>query len=126
MALFDNLFSTVVSAVAGDKAPALNQFLKENGGLQGLSEKFRNGDAADMFASWVGLDENKEITPEQITKVLGNSPLQEFANKLGIDTDKATEFIATTLPQVIDKLTPDGKVPDEAQEAPTARAVPAS
>jgi uncharacterized protein YidB (DUF937 family) len=120
MALFDNLFSTVVSAVAGDKAPALNQFLKDNGGLQGLSEKFRNGDAADMFASWVGLDENKEITPEQITKVLGNSPLQEFANKLGIDTDKATEFIATTLPQVIDKLTPDGKVPDEAKEAPTA------
>ena len=95
MALLDNLIGSVVSAVAGDKAPALNDFLKTNGGIAGLAEKFQNGGAGEMFASWVGTDKNEPITSEQISKVLGNSQLQE---------------IATNLPVLIDKLTPDGKV----------------
>jgi uncharacterized protein YidB (DUF937 family) len=117
MALLDNLIASVVSAVAGEKAPALNDFLKTNGGIAGLAEKFQNGGAGEMFASWVGTDKNEPITSEQITKVLGNSQLQEIATKLGIDTTAATEFIATNLPVLIDKLTPDGKV--EANPAAT-------
>jgi uncharacterized protein YidB (DUF937 family) len=110
MALLDDLIGGVVSAVAGDKAPALNDFLKTNGGIAGLSDKFQNGGAGELFASWVGTGDNKTITSEQISKVLGNSQLQEIATKLGIDTSAATDFIATNLPVLIDKLTPDGKV----------------
>ena len=110
MALLDDLIGGVVSAVAGDKAPALNEFLKTNGGIAGLSDKFQKGGAGEMFASWVGTDKNEPITSEQISKVLGNSQLQEIATKLGIDTKGATDFIATNLPVLIDKLTPDGKV----------------
>jgi uncharacterized protein YidB (DUF937 family) len=110
MALLDDLIGGVVSAVAGDKAPALNEFLKTNGGIAGLSDKFQKGGAGEMFASWVGTDKNEPITSEQISKVLGNSQLQEIATKLGIDTKAATDFIATNLPVLIDKLTPDGKV----------------
>ena len=95
MALLDDLIGGVVSAVAGDKAPALNDFLKTNGGIAGLSDKFQNGGAGELFASWVGTGDNQTITSEQISKVLGNSQLQE---------------IATNLPVLIDKLTPDGKV----------------
>jgi uncharacterized protein YidB (DUF937 family) len=110
MALLDDLIGGVVSAVAGDKAPALNEFFKSNGGIAGLADKFQNGGAGELFASWVGTDKNEPITSDQITKVLGNSQLQEIATKLGIDTTAATEFIATNLPVLIDKLTPDGKV----------------
>jgi uncharacterized protein YidB (DUF937 family) len=56
------------------------------------------------------MGDNQTITSEQISKVLGNSQLQEMATKLGIDTSAATDFIATNLPVLIDKLTPDGKV----------------
>ena len=120
MALLDNLIDGVMSVVAGDKAPALNDFFKTNGGIAGLAEKFQNGGAGEMFASWVGTDKNEPITSEQISKVLGNSQLQEIATKLGIDTTAATDFIATNLPVLIDKLTPDGKV------EPNAAALPAS
>jgi len=110
MALLDDLIGGVVSAVAGDKAPALNDFLKTNGGIAGLSDKFQKGGAGELFASWVGTGNNQVITAQQISTVLGNSQLQEIATKLGIDTKGATDFIATNLPVLIDKLTPDGKV----------------
>lgn len=120
MALLDTLISSVVSTIAGDKAPAVSDFLKTNGGISGLAEKFQNGGASELFASWVGTGNNQPITAEQIKTVIGNSQLQEFATKLGIDTTAATDFIATNLPVLIDKLTPDGKV------EPNAAALPAS
>ena len=120
MALLDTLISGVVSTIAGDKAPAVSDFLKTNGGISGLAEKFQNGGASELFASWVGTGNNQPITAEQIKTVIGNSQLQEFATKLGIDTTAATDFIATNLPVLIDKLTPDGEV------EPNAAALPAS
>ena len=79
MALLDDLIGGVVTAVAGDKAPALNDFLKTNGGVSGLAEKFQNGGAGDLFASWVGTGNNKEITAQQINNVLGNSQVQDLS-----------------------------------------------
>lgn len=119
MALLDDLIGGVVSAVAGDKAPALNDFLKANGGVSGLAEKFQSGGAGDVFASWVSTGNNKEITAQQITSVLGSSQVQEFARKMGVDPAAASGFIAASLPALIDKLTPAGKLEPGAQ-APTA------
>ena len=114
MALLDDLIGGVVSAVAGDKAPALNQFLQANGGLNGLADKFQKGGAADLFSSWVGTGENKQITADTINQVLGNAQVQEFAQKMGVDPSQASSFIAKALPQVIDKLTPSGQLPSSA------------
>ncbi len=52
MALLDDLIGGVMSAVAGDKAPALNQFLQDNGGVNGLAQKFQSGGAGAVFISW--------------------------------------------------------------------------
>jgi uncharacterized protein YidB (DUF937 family) len=125
MALLDHLINGVVTAVAGDKAAALKQFLKDNGGIAGLREKFSNADLGETFASWVNVGENLKVTPQQIEAVMGNEKVKAFATMLGIDTTKATEFLATTLPALVDKLTPDGKVPDEAgaTTSPTPPAV---
>jgi uncharacterized protein YidB (DUF937 family) len=74
MALIDELISGVVNSVAGDKAQALSDFFKTNGGLSGLAQKFQNGGANDLFASWVGTGENSLINPDQIDKILGSGP----------------------------------------------------
>jgi uncharacterized protein YidB (DUF937 family) len=113
MALLDNVINAVASKVAGDRAPALRDFLTENGGLTGLSEKFRNGGFGQLFGSWVSTGENLNLTPEQVEAVMGNEKVKAFATMLGIDHAKATEFLATTLPQMVDRLTPDGKLPEE-------------
>ena len=51
MAMLDDLIGGVVTAVAGDKAPALNQFLQDNGGVNGLAQKFQTGGAGEVFSS---------------------------------------------------------------------------
>ena len=117
MALFDDLIGGVISAVAGDKAPALNDFVKANGGVSGLAEKFQNGGAGDLFGSWVSTGDNKAVATETINQVLGSSQVQELAQKLGMNPEQASAFIAKALPTVIDKLTPNGAVEDPAAPA---------
>ena len=122
MALLDNLINTVATKIAGDRAPALRDFLQQNGGIAGLREKFSKADLGETFASWVNVGVNLKVTPQQIEAVMGNEKVKAFATMLGIDTTKATEFLATTLPALVDKLTPDGKIPDEECVVPAASA----
>jgi uncharacterized protein YidB (DUF937 family) len=110
MALLNDLIGGVVTAVAGDKAPALNQFLQDNGGVEGLAQKFQNGNAAEVFNSWVSTGDNKAIASDMLTQVLGSAQVQQLAQKMGVDPEQASSFIAKALPQVIDKLTPNGTI----------------
>lgn len=110
MALLDNLFDAVVNKVAGENAGAISQFLKDNGGVSGLADKFRSGGAGEIFSSWVGTGNNQAIAAETISNVLGSVQVQQIAQKLGVDPNQASTLLATVLPQLIDKLTPDATV----------------
>ncbi|MFM7236145.1 MAG: YidB family protein [Cyanobium sp.] len=118
MALLDNLIDTVVGKVAGDQAGPISQFLKDNGGVSGLAQKFQNGGAGEVFSSWVGTGDNKSIAADKINSILGSSQVQQVAQKLGVDPNQASDLIAKLLPQVIDKLTPDAKVEPNADAQP--------
>lgn len=110
MGLINDLVGGVVTAVAGDKAAAINEFLESNGGVEGLAQTFQKGNAGEVFSSWVSTGENKAIATEMITQVVGSSQIQQLAQKMGVDPEQASAFIAKTLPQVIDKLTPNGTI----------------
>jgi uncharacterized protein YidB (DUF937 family) len=57
------------------------------------------------------LGPNSPITPDQIRQALGSEKVKEMATKLGLPVDKLADLLAQHLPQVIDKATPDGKLP---------------
>lgn len=85
----------------------------QSGGLSGLVEKIAAGGLGDQVASWVGKGENLPITAEQLQAVLGSSFVQGLAEKFGINTADVAGSLSSLLPQVIDKLTPDGEVPGD-------------
>jgi len=64
------------------------------------------------MSSWVSTGENQPVSGEQLTSVFGNNMIQEIAQKLGISSADASSGLAALLPQVIDKLTPNGTVPE--------------
>jgi len=66
---------------------------------------------ADQVASWVSTGQNLPISAEQLQSVLGNEQVQAIAQKLGFTPQEVSAHLAELLPQVIDKLTPDGNVP---------------
>jgi uncharacterized protein YidB (DUF937 family) len=82
------------------------------GGLSGLIEMFKSKGLGDVMSSWIGTGENQPVSGDQIASALGSNTIQEIAQKLGISGTDASSGLAALLPQVIDKLTPDGTVPE--------------
>lgn len=113
MGLFDSLAGAVLSKVGGDKGAMVQvamDLFNQNGGLEGVLEKFKAGGLAEQAASWVSKGENLPISAEQISQVLGSSAVTAIAAKLGMDSGEISSKIAEYLPQVIDKMTPNGEV----------------
>jgi uncharacterized protein YidB (DUF937 family) len=82
------------------------------GGLAGLVETFKSKGLGEVMSSWIGTGENKSISPDQIKQALGSDKIQQIAAKVGISKDAASQHLSELLPQIIDKLTPDGKLPE--------------
>ncbi len=84
----------------------------QTGGIEGLIKNFQEKGLGDTMASWIGTGVNQAISSEQIQHVLGSEQVQALAQKFGLSTSDISAGLASLLPQVIDKLTPTGQVPD--------------
>ncbi|OFW57886.1 MAG: hypothetical protein A2133_01420 [Actinobacteria bacterium RBG_16_64_13] len=82
--------------------------------LWGLLEKLKAAGLEDKVMSWIGRGENKPISPDEVKAGVPADQIEAVAAKLGISRDVAASKIAAILPGLIDKLTPDGLVPDPA------------
>jgi uncharacterized protein YidB (DUF937 family) len=113
MGLFDSLAGSMMGKLGGEKgaiAQVAIDLFNQNGGLPGVLEKFKAAGFSDEVASWVGKGSNLPISATQVVQVLGNSSIQTAANKLGINPDEISAKIAEYLPQVVDRMTPNGEV----------------
>lgn len=81
------------------------------GGLAGLVQLFNQGGLGHIIQSWISTGQNLPISPAQLQQVLGQGPLQHLAAKTGMAPDALTQQLSQLLPQVVDKLTPEGKLP---------------
>ena len=84
------------------------------GGLGGLVTQFQQKGLGSMIASWIGTGPNPPITAAQVTDVLGNQTVKEFATKAGVPLGEAGGLLASLLPAVVDRVTPKGAVPETA------------
>ena len=90
----------------------VQNLLQEQGGLPGLLAKLQASGLGDQAASWIGKGENLPIGGDQIQALLGSDKLQAIAGQLGLGTGEAAGGLANLLPQVVDKLTPEGSIPE--------------
>lgn len=83
------------------------------GGVHGLVKLFQDNGFGEQFGSWVSTEANLPISADQIRKVFGGGKLvQEVASALGISESDAAGKLAETFPDVIDKLTMYGQIPE--------------
>jgi uncharacterized protein YidB (DUF937 family) len=121
MGLFDEVAGGILKNVLGGQAgqggmlEVIMGLLKssESGGVQGLAETFNEKGLGEVMSSWIGKGENLPISAEQIQQVLGSGQIQQIAEKLGVSTDEASSGLAEMLPQIVDKLTPEGSLPTQ-------------
>lgn len=82
--------------------------------LGGLLEMLTKSGLAEQKDSWVGTGQNQSVTGEQIQQALPDETLHKVAEQAGVTPEQAASDLARTLPQAVDKLTPEGQVPQAA------------
>jgi uncharacterized protein YidB (DUF937 family) len=92
-------------------AAMLSVLQNRQGGIAGLVAAFQQHGMGDVVQSWISTGQNKSISPDQVTQVLGQDQVQQIANEAGVSHEEAKTGLASILPQVVDRLTPDGQIP---------------
>ncbi len=95
----------------GSGGSGAGSLLAAVGGIGGLIAMFQKAGLGDAMQSWVGTGQNQQITPDQMTQVLGHDKVGEIASHLGVSNGEAAGQLSQMLPQIIDALTPHGQVP---------------
>jgi uncharacterized protein YidB (DUF937 family) len=84
------------------------------GGLGGLVNKLKQGGLGDVVNSWVGSGQNQPVSPGQLGSALGPNVLKTVSQMTGISEDDLTKQLSQVLPGLVDKLTPNGRMPTAA------------
>lgn len=130
MALFDSLASEVNERFdLGDKGAALVSALlgliaHNTGGLDNFLALFRRAGLGETADSWVSMGANSALSNQQTEDVLGADALGELANRAGVSLLTATSALSYLIPTVVDKLTPNGVMPDNNSLLETAKGYP--
>jgi uncharacterized protein YidB (DUF937 family) len=85
------------------------------GGLGGLLNQFQQGGLGDVVKSWIGTGPNQPISPNQLGTALGPKIVQVLAQKTGMSEQEITAQLSQILPGVVDKLTPNGRLPTQSE-----------
>jgi uncharacterized protein YidB (DUF937 family) len=85
------------------------------GGLGGLLNKLEQGGLGEVAKSWVGSGQNQPVSPGQLGSSLGPSIIKMLAQKSGLSEEELTKQLSQVLPGIVDKLTPNGRLPTAAE-----------
>jgi uncharacterized protein YidB (DUF937 family) len=118
MGLFDNLnLGGILRGALGEAEAAalpavINAVLAKTQyhDLNGLVAALQKGGLNAQVQSWLGPGANLPVTEDQLTAVLGNAQIQEFARHLGLPVDQTLKLLAQYLPDIVDKASPNGTI----------------
>jgi len=86
-----------------------------SGGLGDVLKQLQQGGHGDTANSWVGKGDNKPIAPGDLANALGADQINALASQSGLSRDELLSGLSRYLPQVIDHLTPDGRLPTDGE-----------
>lgn len=81
-------------------------------GLGGLLEQARRAGFGEQVDSWVSRGANQAISPDAVAQIFGADEIEQISRRAGISREQAAQGLSRLLPEVVDRVTPDGNVPD--------------
>src|ERR1700682_6383088 len=84
-----------------------------SGGLGDLLKQFQQNGQGDTVNLWVQPRPNRAISPDDLAKALGADQLDTLATQSGLSRNELLAGLSQHLPEVINHLTPDGRLPTE-------------
>jgi uncharacterized protein YidB (DUF937 family) len=86
-----------------------------SGGLAELLERFKQNGQGETAESWVKTGPNKPITPPQLEQAVGSDVLETLSRQTGLSREELLARLSRELPDAVDKYTPQGRIPTEAE-----------
>jgi uncharacterized protein YidB (DUF937 family) len=83
------------------------------GGLGKLLQDFQNSGQGSAMQSWIGNGPNQPVSPDDLESAIGNDTLDALAKRTGMSRDDLLAQMSQTLPGLVDKLTPNGRLPTQ-------------
>jgi uncharacterized protein YidB (DUF937 family) len=88
-----------------------------NGGLGDLLKQLQDAGQGEVAKSWVGPGQNKMISGGDLASALGTDTLDQVTGATGMSRDQLISGLSQHLPNFVDQLTPNGRLPTEAEAA---------
>jgi uncharacterized protein YidB (DUF937 family) len=86
-----------------------------SGGLGDLLKQFQQSGHGETANSWVSPGPNKQIAPGDLASALGADQINSLVSQTGLSRDELLSGLSQHLPDVINHLTPDGRLPTESE-----------
>ena len=96
--------------------PLAMRWVQKNGGMGAVLDRFKQQGFGRQAQSGVDTGDNDNLDERAVEQVVGQNELQQMAQRLGVPQEEVAKAFAAIMPQMVDKLTPDGQVPQEADE----------
>jgi uncharacterized protein YidB (DUF937 family) len=94
--------------------PATAEQQTSPGGLDVLLNQFKQSGLGDIINSWIGTGQNQPISPTQLREAIGQKTVNDLARQTGAPQEDLLSQLSKYLPGIIDKLTPNGQLPSQA------------
>ncbi len=88
----------------------LGSVMNSVGGVQGLLGMAQQAGLGQKVQSWIGSGGNQPISPDEVSQIVPQSQLEQFAQQHGIPAGMASGLLAHILPHAVDQATPGGTV----------------
>jgi uncharacterized protein YidB (DUF937 family) len=105
----DGGLGELLDQVLGGGAPAGGA---GGGGLGELLERLQRSGYREQADSWVGTGQNLPLPAEALEQILGRRGLEQIARHTGLSEREASSGLSELLPEVVDRVTPEGRVPE--------------
>jgi uncharacterized protein YidB (DUF937 family) len=82
-----------------------------NGGLTDLVERFRQNGHGSTADAWVSKGPNPPLPPNELERAVGSDVVETLVERTGLTREELLSRLSQTLPEAVDKYTPDGRIP---------------
>jgi uncharacterized protein YidB (DUF937 family) len=114
------LLGGLMGGTGGDTRTMPNQdqaHAAMSGGLDELLQRFQQSGYGDIVNSWIGTGSNRPVAPDQLNQALSPETVDELSQQTGVPRHEVLSELSQALPTMVDRLTPEGRVPDQQEMA---------
>jgi uncharacterized protein YidB (DUF937 family) len=95
--------------------PLALQWVQRNGGIGAVLQRFQQKGYSQQAASWMSVGANDALAPQAIDEVVGMDELSRLSQQLGVSHHDVSGGLAQILPEVVNQMTPDGRLPEDGE-----------